>query len=43
MLVSPLKGGRERRRRTLEEVVKRDLMVNNISENLVFNRAKRVV
>lgn len=28
---------RERPRRTLEEVVKRDLMINDIFEDLVFN------
>jgi len=29
--------GRKRSSRTLEEVVMRDLMINNTSEDLVFN------
>lgn len=33
-----MKRGREKLRSILGEVVKRDLMVNNTSENLVFNQ-----
>jgi len=35
-----VKRGRGRPRRRLREVVKRDLMVNNISQDLVFNQAR---
>ena len=37
MFFIPVKMVRGRPRRTLEEVIKRDVMVSNIPENLVFN------
>ena len=39
MVFSPVEKGRGRPK-TLEKVVKGDLMVNNISEDLVFNYVK---
>jgi len=40
LVFSPMKRGRGRLRKTLEEFVKRGLVVNNISKDLVYNRAK---
>lgn len=37
IIFSHVKKGRERSRNTLEKIVKRDPVVNNILENLVFN------
>lgn len=43
MFSSAVNRGRGRLRRTLEEVVKRDLIVNKIFEVLFFNRVKCVL
>ena len=40
MVFSLMKRSKGRPGRTFEEIIKRDLMVNNISENLVFNQAQ---
>ena len=40
MVFSCVKRGRRRPKKTLGEVVKRDLMANNISKDLVLNRIK---
>jgi len=40
MIFSSVKRRRGRPRKILGEVVKRDLMVNNVVETLVFNQAK---
>ena len=37
MAFSPMKRGRGRLTRILDEIVKKELMVSNILENLVFN------
>jgi len=37
MVSNPMKRSRGRARRALEEVVKGDLMANNIPEALIFN------
>ena len=37
MISSPVKRGRGSSRRALEEIVWRDLKINNIPENLFFN------
>lgn len=37
MVSSLVKRGRVRPRKTLKEIVKRNLMVNNFSKNLAFN------
>ena len=39
MLLRHVERGREKPR-TLDKIIKRHLMVNNILENLVFNRAQ---
>ncbi|KAL5194746.1 hypothetical protein HKD37_20G056765 [Glycine soja] len=41
MVFSFAKRESGRPRRTLEEIVKGDLMVNNISKSLIFNRTER--
>ena len=45
MTFSPLKRGRGRPQRTLKELIRQDLRLNNISERLVFDRAiwRRVI
>ncbi|RDX63647.1 Pentatricopeptide repeat-containing protein, partial [Mucuna pruriens] len=40
IIFSLVKRGRGRSRRTLEEIIKRDVIVNNITKHLVFNRAQ---
>lgn len=40
MFFSPVKRGRGRPKRTLGELIRHDLLLNNISENLVFDRAQ---
>ena len=45
MSFSPVKRGRGRPKRTLGDLIKHDLLLNNISENLIFDRAlwRRVI
>jgi len=43
MVFSSVKRKKGRSKRTLEEVVKRDVMVNNISEDLVFNQPSGII
>ena len=45
MSFSPVRRGRGRPKRTLGELIKQDLVLNNISENMVFDRAlwRRVI
>lgn len=40
MTFSLMKRRRERPRRTVQEVIKGDLMINNILETLAFNQTK---
>ena len=40
MVFSCTRRRRERPRRTFEEIIKRDLIVSNILENLVFNQVQ---
>ena len=37
---SPVNRGRERPKRTLNDVIKRDLLINNISSDMIFYRAQ---
>ena len=37
---SPVNRGRERPKRTLNEVIKRDLLINNIFSDMIFDRAQ---
>ena len=38
MVFSPMKRGRERPKRTLREIIRRDLGINGIPENLIWDR-----
>jgi hypothetical protein len=40
MIFSPTKRGRGRPKRTWEDLVRGDLILNNIPHNLVFDRAQ---
>jgi hypothetical protein len=40
MIVSPINRGRGRPKRTLGELIKQDLQINNITIDMVFDRAQ---